>query len=175
MSYAYSHGIYLAIHTYIKDSIGLENSRVNSARRQFLLAITLTPWAMAFAETRPVAELNIYTAGDELAFRPDLLMCRANTRVRLFLHHTGQILNDFHDWVLLKPGSSRRFLADADRQANTVVPPHDRSLVLAATGLCGKGQTVMVEFDAPAPGRYPFMCSVPGHGETMRGVLIVTT
>jgi azurin len=31
-----------------------------------------------------------------------------------------------------------------------------------------------VQFIAPAPGNYDFVCSVPGHGETMRGTLTVT-
>jgi azurin len=46
--------------------------------------------------------------------------------------------------------------------------------VLTATPLCGRGQTVFVEFTAPAPGEYPFVCSIPGHGATMSGVLVIT-
>jgi azurin len=53
------------------------------------------------------------------------------------------------------------------------MPPHDKR-VLAATPLCGPGKTAMVEFTAPAPGDYPFLCSYAGHGEEMRGMLHVT-
>ena len=44
--------------------------------------------------------------------------------------------------------------------------------VIAATPLCDKGKTVMVQFVAPPPGDYPFVCST--HPEDMRGVLHVT-
>jgi azurin len=95
--------------------------------------------------------------------------------VKLYLHHAGRIASDPHDWVLLKPGTEKKFLADADRQvADVVVPPGDEAMVLAATPLCGKGQTVSAEFTAPAPGHYCFVCSIPGHGESMQGILTVT-
>jgi azurin len=46
--------------------------------------------------------------------------------------------------------------------------------VIATTPMCDKGQMVMTQFTAPAPGDYPFFCSTPGHGECMNGVLHVT-
>jgi uncharacterized cupredoxin-like copper-binding protein len=120
-------------------------------------------------------ELHIASDGDQMAFKPDHLVCRAGVNLRLVFHHSGQILDDPHDWVLLKQGTENIFVADADRNPDDeiAIPLQDRGMVIAATPYCHKGKTVTVEFTAPPPGDYPFVCSFPGHGETMRGVLTV--
>jgi azurin len=139
------------------------------------LAFPLAGIGPAGAAAR-VVRLKIASDGDELAFKPDHLTCPSGAAVRLSFHHAGTISSDPHDWVLLKPGTEPAFLADADKQPNdnVVVPPQDKDMVLAATPMCPKGKTVTIRFTAPAPGDYPFVCSVPGHGETMHGILTVT-
>jgi azurin len=138
-------------------------------------------WAAPLVVRRAVAappkltELYVASDGDEMAFVPDRLGCATGAAVRLHFRHRGQIIDDPHDWVLLKPGSAETFLADADRQPDgaPAVPAQDRPLVLAATPLCAKGRSVSVRFIAPAPGDYPFVCAVPGHGRSMHGILRV--
>ncbi len=145
-------------------------------RRATIIAATIVPINPAQPAEQPVIELQIATDGDELRFVPRRLTCPSRSRVRLFLHHAGAIINDAHNWVLLRPGTKNRFVDDADREPDetVIVPPGDEYLVLAATPLCGRGQTVVAEFTAPPPGEYPFVCSIPGHGATMAGVLVVT-
>jgi azurin len=111
-----------------------------------------------------------------MAFKPDHLCCQTGADVRLFFHNAEEILDDPHDWVLLKPGTEAAFVADADKSTSDFasIPPKDKDMVIAATPSCPKGKTVMIDFIAPAPGNYPFTCSFPGHGETMRGTLVVT-
>lgn len=123
-----------------------------------------------------VVILHIASDGDELRFKPDRLTCPSGATVRLVFRHAGRIIDDPHNWVLLKPGTTDAFLADADKIEDpaTVVPPQDKAMVLAATAMCQRHKTVTIDFVAPAPGDYPFVCSVPGHGETMRGTLTVT-
>ena len=130
----------------------------------------------ASAAAGGLVELNIASDGDEMAFDPTRLSCPAEVRVRLRFSHRGKILDDPHDWVLLKPGMMPAFLADADRQPDErhVVPPGDEHMVIAHTPMCAKGRSVMVEFMAPPIGDYAFVCSVPGHGATMNGILTVS-
>ncbi len=141
-----------------------------------MAALPLLPAGIAFAAGKTVV-LRIASDGDNLAFKPDHLTCPTGATVRLSLHHAGQIIDDPHNWVLLKPGTMDAFLADADKieDDTTVVPPQDKNMVLAATPMCQRHQTVTITFTAPAPGDYPFVCSVPGHGETMHGTLTVTS
>jgi plastocyanin len=130
--------------------------------------------AHAAARASQVVELHIASDGDNLAFSPTRLTCVTGAHVKLVFQHKGEIIDDPHDWVLLKPGTLDRFVADSDRQSDDSIIP-DRDIVLVATHLCDKGHTVSVEFTAPKPGVYPFVCSVPGHGDSMHGVLVVTS
>jgi azurin len=141
-----------------------------------IASLPLLPTGIAFAAGKTVT-LHIASDGDELAFKPDHLTCPAGATVKLILRHGGKIIDDPHNWVLLKPGTTDAFLADADKieDDTTVVPPQDKDKVLAATPMCQRHQTVTITFTAPAPGDYPFVCSVPGHGETMHGTLTVTS
>jgi azurin len=124
----------------------------------------------------PTVQLHIASDGDEMLFVPDRLSCPQGAHVRLTLHHAGQILSDPHNWVLLKPGTEAAFVADCDRNPsdNVPIPPGDEDMVIVSTPYCRKGESVTIGFDAPPAGRYPFVCSFPGHGHTMHGILTVT-
>ena len=119
--------------------------------------------------------LRVASDGEFLAFTPTELSCPTGERVRVIFHHTGQRLPQDHNWVLVLPGS-----ADSVLQAGTVAGPQAGYLprgdarVLAATPLCGRGAEAVVEFTAPPPGDYPFLCTFPGHGAVMNGILHVT-
>jgi azurin len=150
-------------------------------RREILASLLMAP--LGFAAYRVLAasgrgpdiELAIATDGDLLAFKPTTLTCQAGAHVRLTLFHTGKYIRQEHDWVLTVPGAATA-VAKAGLKAGEsagYLRPGDRR-VLAATPLCGKGEQVSVEFIAPAPGNYPFMCSYPGHDMFMRGVLNIT-
>jgi azurin len=55
--------------------------------------------------------------------------------------------------------------------AGYVVPSPD---VLAYTPLARKGETTELTFTTPSAGKYPYICTVPGHYVLMKGVLTVT-
>jgi len=123
----------------------------------------------------PQVELLITSDGDQLAFTPNELTCPTGARVRLTFRNTAQYVSFDHNWVLIMPHTF-----DAVVQASIAageqrgwVPPNDKR-VLAATAMCGKGSSSTVEFIAPAPGDYPFICTNPGHAASMWGVLHVT-
>jgi len=118
-----------------------------------------------------VVDLYITTDGDFLVFLPDTLTCPTGALVRLTFRHAGKILSARHDWVLTYPGRLEALTKDS-LDHDGILPTGD-PLVIATTPLCDKGQTAMVEFIAPRPGDYPFVCST--HPEDMRGVLHVTS
>lgn len=165
-----------AINAFAKSKDPVKNPRAGLVRRPVVLGLAVLPLAGCKPRNVAAVELHIASDGDQLAFKPDHLFCPTGADVRLFFHHAGQIIDDPHDWVLLKPGTVDAFLADADKSPDDtlVIPANDKAMVLAATALCGKQHTVMIEFIAPAPGDYTFVCSVAGHGRTMRGMLTVT-
>jgi len=131
--------------------------------------------ALGAAGKRPEVSLTIATDGDLLAFKPTELTCPAGVLVHLTFFHTGKYITQEHDWVLTVPGA-----ADAVAQAALAAGeagdylPHADKRVLAATKMCNKGEHVSVDFIAPAPGDYPFICTYPGHAAFMHGILHVT-
>ena len=127
------------------------------------------------ASSKKHVELSIASDGDLLAFKPDHLTCPAGAAVHVTFHHTGKYISQDHNWVLTVPGAAEA-VAQAAIQAGEKsgwVPQGDRR-ILAATPPCAKGQQVSVDFVAPPPGDYPFLCTNPGHGAVMHGILHVT-
>jgi azurin len=117
-----------------------------------------------------VVDLHIETDGDLIAFRPDTLTCPTGALVHLTFHHAGRFVSTRHNWVLTHPDQEESL--SKDYLDNDGVISKDDRRVIAATPMCDKGETVMVEFTAPPPGDYPFLCST--HPEDMRGILHVT-
>ena len=123
----------------------------------------------------PVVQLQVQSNGDPLEFTPKALQCAAGTHVRLLFHHTGHYVNFTHNWVLLRPGTYDAVIAasEAAGEERGWLPAHHPGII-AATPMCGRGQVVAVEFDAPPPGRYLYICTTPGHAQSMWGVLTIT-
>ena len=150
-------------------------------RRELLAGLLTVPMlsaghrAVAGSDPRPEVNLTIATDGDVLAFKPSELTCTTDTLVHLTLFHTGKYITQEHDWVLTVPGAADAVAQAllAAGEAGGYVPHRDRR-VIAATKMCNKGEHVSVDFIAPAPGSYPFICTYPGHAAFMRGTLRVT-
>ena len=150
-----------------------------SLRRRLIgavLAIPLGCIGEVFASTarRKHVSLTIASDGDLLAFKPDRLTCPARAAVHLTFFHTGKYISQDHNWVLVVPGAAdavAKAALAAGEQAGWL-PKGDRR-ILAATPPCHRGQHVSVDFIAPPPGDYPFLCTNPGHGAVMHGVLHV--
>lgn len=125
------------------------------------------------ADTKPVV-LTVETDGEFLAFKPQELTVTAGATVRLVFRHTGRRIQQNHNWVLVKPGTADAFddAALAAGADHGWIPANDPRLI-AATAAASPGRQVVVDFTAPAPGDYPFMCTQEGHGFEMRGVLHV--
>lgn len=84
-----------------------------------------------------------------------------------------------HNWVLVQSRAlrevgelSNQLIASPDAYAKQYIPDSDR--VLAYTDIVSPGSRQTIYFRAPAaPGRYPFLCTFPGHWMVMNGTLVV--
>ena len=64
-------------------------------------------------------------------------------------------------------------IAAITAQAAEFVPKQEKDRIVAASRLANPGETVLVEFTAPGPGVYPYICTFSGHFTVMQGRLIV--
>lgn len=84
-----------------------------------------------------------------------------------------------HNWVLARPGSLRRLgelandlIANPEAFARHYIPDSDD--VLCYTDIVGPGHNQTIFFTTPnESGRYPFLCTFPGHWMVMNGELVV--
>lgn len=100
---------------------------------------------------------------------------RPGAAVELLFSNYDEML---HNLVITRPGARERIVQAAielgpGAAERDFVPASPE--VLWSTKLIGTGQSVTLRFTAPsAPGDYPFVCTMPGHGVLMFGTMTVT-
>ncbi len=152
-----------------------KNEQVSSAQE------TETVTAADETATAPVqdtieVELN---AEDTMKFDKNEIRVHAGQQVRLTLNHVGKLPKSSmgHNFVLLSQGTDVNAFATKAVQEGKApdfeVPESMLSEVIAHTKTIGGGESVTIEFTAPAAGTYDYICSFPGHAAMMNGKLIV--
>lgn len=124
---------------------------------------------------KPPQEITLETATG-LQFAQKELRVKAGQGVALTVSNPDSMP---HNWVLTKPQAleavallSAKMASEPDAYFRHYVP--ETPDILCHTRLIDAGKKTIVFFDAPkVPGRYPYLCTFPGHAQIMRGVLIV--
>ena len=120
--------------------------------------------------------MRVSAVANQLAFFPKEFRLKAGATVRILFQNPDL---QIHNMVVVRPGAEEeiglladQMAQDPDAMERGFVPDSDK--VIWATPLVnGKGQ-VEQEFTAPERrGRYPFLCTFPGHWRVMKGVLVV--
>jgi putative membrane-bound dehydrogenase-like protein len=125
---------------------------------------------------RPVLEVSIGVVAGQMAFDKTLLTAKPGQAIRLTFNNTAE--DAPHNFVLFQFQQNQtleriieQMMNDPTTASNNGFVPDSRS-VLVATELVDPQKSTTIEFTAPAaPGEYPFVCTFPGHWQTMRGVL----
>ncbi len=116
------------------------------------------------------------SGGDDMKFDLTMIKVKAGQTVKLTLKHTGNMDATVmgHNFVLLASGVDFDKFATAAMSAKDTdyIPASMQNDVLAHTKVIGGGESVTIEFTAPAAGTYNFLCSFPGHSALMKGKLI---
>ena len=130
------------------------------------------PWAKKIPNAR---EIRIQT-GKNLTYKTPRIVVRAGEPIAFTLENPDVVP---HNWALVKPGALRavgeladRLISDPDSAARQYVPKTDN--VLVYTDVVPPKSEFTVYFRAPDEvGRYPFLCTFPGHWMVMNGEMIV--
>jgi len=118
------------------------------------------------------------TGSDNMRFTPAVIRVKAGDKVKVNLKAVSAMpkLAMAHNFVLLKAGVDPAAVATAGAVARDTnyVSPKSKAQIIASSAMAGGGETVTVEFTAPAVGKYTFICTFPAHFQGgMVGQLIV--
>lgn len=130
------------------------------------------PWRKPIEGARPV---NI-AAGQNLTYDTREFKAKAGEAIKLTFSNPDVVP---HNWVLIQPGSlqaigseANKLVADPEALIRHYVP--QSSDVICFTDLVDGKQETSIQFRVPKkPGRYPYLCTFPGHWMVMNGTMIV--
>lgn len=130
------------------------------------------------AETVDDAMANVTIEGnDQMKFNKSEIRVKAGQKVKLTLKHVGKMSETVmgHNWALLTQDADMATVGQAAALASETdyIPADMQDKFIVHTEMIGGGETTTIEFDAPAPGTYTFMCTFPGHYALMQGKFIV--
>jgi putative heme-binding domain-containing protein len=132
------------------------------------------PWAKR-GRLAVTTEIDI-EAGKNLTFATRLIRVKAGERVQLTFNNPDVVP---HNWVLVRRDSlsrvgdlANKLIADPEAVLHQYVPKTDD--VLVYTDIVPPQQSFTMWFNAPREkGRYPYLCTFPGHWMVMNGEMIV--
>jgi azurin len=160
-----------AVHLF--DSVGQQLTNVTVPTDAKIFAGLQTEYAKMIAEQGQILRIQ---AAPELHFAPTEVTVQTGSRVRLIFDNPDLMI---HNFVLCAPDSVEEIGALADKLAampdglaKQYIP--DSPKILHHTKLVSPKAREELVFDAPkAPGRYPYICTFPGHWRIMKGTMIV--
>jgi len=124
-----------------------------------------------------VEELTLHALGntpEKMRFDRDTLEAKAGAFVKLQLINEAQDMSMVHNIVITAPDKYKQVaIAGAQAGASGNYVPNSQAVV-AASSIALPGQTVTLEFTAPAtPGAYDFVCTYANHWQRTHGKFIV--
>jgi azurin len=125
---------------------------------------------------RDAVVVQLGVVPDVMKYDRTELTVKAGDRIRLVFRNTDHMQ---HNALLIAPGTTDKvgaladaMLSDPRALSKNYVPASPD--VLAYTPLVNPGETFELVFTAPSkPGRYPIICTFPGHWRIMQSTLIV--
>lgn len=142
------------------------------------VAAAAAPVAAAPAAEAPLEITIKPDTANPLAYDTKEFSVKAGQKVKLTFNNTHPAVPQPHNIVIAKPGTKDTLLGQAmqmaaapDGMAKGFIP--DSPDILFKTKLLQPNTIETIEFTAPAAGDYPYLCTFPGHGAIMNGVMKV--
>ena len=159
---------------YICDTLGQVVEGARFATDEATLAALAAEWDAAHAADANA--LRVQAVPNLMQFSPREIRVKAGQAVRLVFENPDSMQ---HNLVLVEAGADEevgvladQMAAQPDGMARQYVPKSAK--VLQATPLVNPYGRSELRFTAPStPGKYPYLCTFPGHWRVMRGDLIV--
>ncbi|RYD80418.1 MAG: Azurin [Sphingobacteriales bacterium] len=146
------------------------------------VSTTETPTSMietpaSMIETTDSTVVVNMTGDDKMKFNISEIMAKAGQKITIHLKNIGNLPKETmsHNFILLKQGTdvAAYALKAMSAKDSEYFPEAEKDKTIAHTKMLGPGESDSISFDAPAPGKYEYICSFPGHFSIMRGTLII--
>ena len=159
---------------YLFDLLGQPLASARLATNDAGLKTFAAAWDQAHAADANA--LRVQAVPNLMQFAPRQLHAKPGAPVRIIFENPDLMQ---HNFVLVAAGADEEIGLLADQMATgpdalgkNYLP--DSKKILQATLLVNPNGRAELNFTAPTqPGRYPYLCTFPGHWRVMRGVLIV--
>jgi len=116
--------------------------------------------------------ITLQPDGNKMAYLTKEFTVKANQKVNLIMNNTSTIEVMKHNIVILNDETKINEVGQQALSAKNYIPNHPA--IIVATPIANAGTQTNVRFRAPkTPGKYPFICTYPGHYIMMKGVMIV--
>ena len=131
------------------------------------------------AATKEDSKENVVVieGNDQMKFNKTIIRVKSGQKVKLTLKHVGKMEKAVmgHNWALLVKDADLPAIGNAAAMEadNDYIPADMEDQIIIHTKMLGGGESDTIEFDAPEPGTYKFMCTFPGHYALMQGEFIV--
>ena len=109
----------------------------------------------------------------DMKFDIENIQVNEGSWVRIILINEGEQIAMQHNIVFVNYGARKEVATQAINAGPSMKYVPSNENVIAASDLAQPGETVTLEFKAPNKGNYEFVCTYPGHSESMRGYFIV--
>lgn len=98
---------------------------------------------------------------------------KAGSKVKVNLLNKGTDGAMMHNIVFVKPGTEKEVAMEGISLKDQNYFNSGNPNVIAGSAIAQPGGSVTLEFKAPEPGTYTYICTYPGHWQKMQGTLIV--
>lgn len=123
----------------------------------------------------PAADVAISPVGETMAYQETEFTVHPGQTVTLTFTNTATNTAMHHNVVVLKQGANVNDVGQAAMTSagSDYIPSRFTDQIIAHTAMSAPGETVTVEFTAPAAGDYTYICTFPGHYMVMQGTMHV--
>ena len=123
----------------------------------------------------PAFETTITPVGETMEYAEKEFTVHPGQTVRITFTNTATNEAMHHNVVVLAMNASVNDVGQAAMSAadSDYIPAGFDDQILAHTPMSAPGETVTVEFTAPAEGDYTYICTFPGHYMMMQGTMHV--
>lgn len=155
-----------------RNALGKKLPHPMSRDLDYLTKRIANPWQKKLEGAR---EIQI-KAMDNLQFSEKKLQAKPGEVIKLKFVNPDVVP---HNWALVQPGRleqvgdlANKLIGSPEAYLNQYVP--DSDAVICFTDIIEPGSEFAIYFKAPEkPGRYPYLCTFPGHWMVMNGILEV--